>query len=141
MSLASLLIVNSAVVGGFAATFVAFFPHLSFMECVGGAAPLGLTLSAWLALLLKSLFFERCVAAAALALVRHASCAAPVTSLGSAGGGSGRVLPAAVAPERQLRDATTRRCAHTRGDAVTFSAALLAFPAAWCGRCWSCSWR
>lgn len=55
----------SAIGAGFAAMYRLFFPKLSILECVAGAAPLGLTLSAWLALLLKSLLFKsyalRCV--------------------------------------------------------------------------------
>lgn len=59
MLLATLSIV-SAVAAGFAALYRTFFPKLSIIECAAGAAPLGLTLSAWLALLLKSIVFQRC---------------------------------------------------------------------------------
>ena len=50
--------VLSAVAAGAAIMYRAFFPKLSIIEVAGAAAPLGLTLSAWLALLLKSVIFQ-----------------------------------------------------------------------------------
>ena len=49
----------TATVAGFALLYTRVFPRISLLECVGGAAPLGLTLSAWAALLLKSTLFQR----------------------------------------------------------------------------------
>ena len=63
--LATLLLAASTVTG-FAVLVVAVFPRISLLECIGGAAPLGLTLSAWTALLLKSTVFLRWVRLAAV---------------------------------------------------------------------------
>ena len=56
----STVVLLSATAFGFGLLYTLVFPRLSMLECVAGAAPLGLTLSAWLALLLKSLVFRRC---------------------------------------------------------------------------------
>ena len=58
--LATLLLALSVVIG-FALLVGFVFPRISLLECIGGAAPLGLTLSAWAALLLKSTVFLRSV--------------------------------------------------------------------------------
>ena len=63
MLVATWLLTSAALVG-FGLLFVGLFPRISLLECIGGAGPLGLTLSAWLALLLKSLVFERWAVAA-----------------------------------------------------------------------------
>jgi hypothetical protein len=59
--LASALLV-AATATGFALLYTRVYPRISLLECIGGAAPLGLTLSAWVALLLKSTAFQRCPA-------------------------------------------------------------------------------
>jgi hypothetical protein len=61
MLLATLSVVTATLSGG-ATMFRLFFPKLSVIECAAAAAPIGLTLSAWLALLLKSFLFQSYVA-------------------------------------------------------------------------------
>ena len=51
------LLVSSVWMGG-AISFQLFHPYLTVFECVASASPVGLTLSAWLGLLLKSILFS-----------------------------------------------------------------------------------
>jgi hypothetical protein len=73
MLLATLSIATATLSGG-ATMFRLFFPKLSVIECAAAAAPIGLTLSAWLALLLKSFLF--------LSYVRHCCVEPPYVGLG-----------------------------------------------------------
>ena len=57
--LAVFAVVLSAWLASFCATFVLFFPRVPFLEHVFLAAPIGLSVSAWFALIIKSLPFAR----------------------------------------------------------------------------------
>jgi hypothetical protein len=53
------LTIATAMALGFVLALSLVFPRLSALECLAAAAPVGLTLSAWLALLLKSTLFQQ----------------------------------------------------------------------------------
>ena len=58
LQIAPVLLLATATLGGFVALLLALHPRLSLVECAAAAPPVGLTLSAWLALLLKSFIFQ-----------------------------------------------------------------------------------
>jgi hypothetical protein len=55
ISFVSLFLNLSSAFAVFSVLFAKFYPRLLFMECVAMSFPIGLTLSAWCALLVKSL--------------------------------------------------------------------------------------
>jgi hypothetical protein len=54
-SLVAMFLHLSAPFAVFAVLFTMYFPRLNFLECVSMAVPVGITLSAWVALLIKSI--------------------------------------------------------------------------------------